>query len=257
MSLSESVKLQSIAEAKSLGSEVVGLNYVLLGIVNVLKSLDAIDEDDDLFIAALSVRSQEKSKQLDGFKTPVFSPQVASIIPENLDQRSLKEFGEQILRTEINNLQVNSSSKHQESESVIPRSIGGFHQIDGPGLGRLPKFMPQKNDAMLLIDPYLMEGEKYVWDGVYNTKDPQLSTRYGTTQSMGRVFVTNFRLLFWSDDENKPHIGVFYQDITSWKTNWMPMKSRGVIMHVNGRKVIFAANSTAMEHATSQKGYAR
>ena len=46
MSLSESVRLQSIAEAKSLGSEIVDLNYVLLGVVNVLKSLDAIGDDD-------------------------------------------------------------------------------------------------------------------------------------------------------------------------------------------------------------------
>jgi hypothetical protein len=74
---------------------------------------------------------------------------------------------------------------------------------------------------------------------------------------MGRVFVTNFRLIFWSDDEDKPHIGVFYSDIESWKTNWMPMKSRGVIMYVSDRKVIFAANSTAMEHASSQKSYTR
>jgi hypothetical protein len=257
VSLSESVRLQSIAEAKSLGSEVVDLNYVLLGVVNVLKSLDAIDDDDELLIAALRIRSHEKSKQLDGFKTPVFDSQTTSMIPEHLDQRSLREFGEQILLTEIGDLEMHSSQKLQQSKHVTPSSIGGFHQVNGPSLGRLPKYMPQKNDAILLIAPYLMDGEKYVWDGVYNTKDPQLSTRYGTAQSMGRVFVTNFRLMFWSDDENKPHIGVFYQDITSWKTNWMPMKSRGVIMHVSGRKVIFAANSTAMEHATSQKSYAQ
>jgi hypothetical protein len=257
VSLSESVKLQSIAEAKSLGSEIVDLNYVLLGVVNVLKSLDAIGDDDELLIAALRVRSHEKSKQLDGFKTPVFDSQAASMIPEHLDQRSLRDFGEQILLAEIGDLEMYSSQKHQQSENVTPSSIGGFHEVNGPSLGRLPKYMPQKNDAMLLIAPYLMDGEKYVWDGVYNTKDSQLSTRYGTAQSMGRVFVTNFRLMFWSDDENKPHIGVFYRDITSWKTNWLPMKSRGVIMHVSGRKVIFAANSTAMEHATSQKSYAQ
>jgi hypothetical protein len=67
---------------------------------------------------------------------------------------------------------------------------------------------------------------------------------------MGRVFVTNQRLLFWSDDEDKPHIGVLFADIDSWKTSWMPLKSRGIIMYVGGQKFIFAANSTAMEHAT-------
>lgn len=116
--------------------------------------------------------------------------------------------------------------------------------------------MTNKDDAATLIDNFLMAREVYVWDGVYNTKDNQLSTRVGT-QSMGRVFVTNTRLIFWSDDEDKPHIGVLYNDIESWKTSWMPLKSRGVIMYVGGQKVIFAANSTAMEHATTQMQIAK
>jgi hypothetical protein len=37
----------------------------------------------------------------------------------------------------------------------------------------------------------------------------------------------------------------------------MPMKSRGVVMYVGGQKVIFAANSTAMEHATTQMQIAK
>jgi hypothetical protein len=174
---------------------------------------------------------------------------------EGQTDESRKEFGERILQSEIGDLRAHSSQVNQESEKLTPRSVGGFHKVNGPNLGRLPKYVPQKNDAMQAISPYLIKDEKYVWDGVYNTKDAQLSTRYGNAQSMGRVFVTNFRLMFWSDDYDKPHIGVFYQDITSWKTNWMPMKSRGVIMYVSGRKIIFAANSTAMEHATSQKSY--
>ena len=92
-----------------------------------------------------------------------------------------------------------------------------------------------------------MEDEFYSWDGPYNTKDPVLVT--GPGQSMGRLFVTNFRILFWSDDLPKPHVGLFYDDIQGWKTTWMPMKSRGVIVIVAGRKVIFAANSTAIENA--------
>ena len=52
-----------------------------------------------------------------------------------------------------------------------------------------------------------------------------------------------------SDDAVKPLVGLFYEDIQGWKTSWMPMKSRGVIAIVAGRKVIFAANSTAVENA--------
>jgi hypothetical protein len=126
-------------------------------------------------------------------------------------------------------------------------SIGDFHSPNGPNVGHLPKIIPNKDLSLQLISPFLIEDEFYAWDGPYNTKDPVLVTRPG--QSMGRLFVTNLRILFWSDDLPKPHVGLFYEDIQGWKTSWMPMKSRGVIVIVNGRKVIFAANSSAVENA--------
>jgi hypothetical protein len=126
-------------------------------------------------------------------------------------------------------------------------SIGDFHAPTGPNVGHLPKIIPNKDLSLQLISPFLIEDEFYSWDGPYNTKDSVLVTRPG--QSMGRLFVTNMRILFWSDDLPKPHVGLFYEDIQGWKTSWMPMKSRGVIVIVNGRKVIFAANSSAIENA--------
>ena len=126
-------------------------------------------------------------------------------------------------------------------------SIGDFHAPNGPNVGHLPKIIPNKDLSLQLISPFLIEDEFYSWDGPYNTKDSVLVTRPG--QSMGRLFVTNMRILFWSDDLPKPHVGLFYEDIQGWKTSWMPMKSRGVIVIVNGRKVIFAANSSAVENA--------
>jgi len=126
-------------------------------------------------------------------------------------------------------------------------SIGDFHAPNGPDVGYLPKIVPNKDVSAQLISPFLLENEFYSWDGPYNTKDPVLVTRPG--QSMGRLFVTNLRILFWSDDVTKPHVGLFYDDIQGWKTSWMPMKSRGVIAMVAGRKVIFAANSSAIENA--------
>jgi hypothetical protein len=125
--------------------------------------------------------------------------------------------------------------------------IGDFHSPNGPEIGSLPRIIPNKDISSQLIQPFLMDGEHYSWDGPYNTKDPVLVTRPG--QSMGRIFVTNLRILFWSDDLPKPHVGLFYEDIQGWKTSWMPMKIRGVIVIVNGRKTIFAANSTAIENA--------
>lgn len=126
-------------------------------------------------------------------------------------------------------------------------SIGDFHVPNGPEVGYLPKIVTNKEMSAQLIAPYLIEDEFYSWDGPYNTKESVLATRPG--QSMGRLFVTNLRLLFWSDDLPKPHVGLFYDDIQGWKTTWMPMKSRGVIAVVAGRKVIFAANSSAVENA--------
>ena len=126
-------------------------------------------------------------------------------------------------------------------------SIGDFHVPNGPEVGYLPKIVTNKEMSAQLIAPYLIEDEFYSWDGPYNTKESVLATRPG--QSMGRLFVTNLRLLFWSDDLPKPHVGLFYDDIQGWKTTWMPMKSRGVIAMVAGRKAIFAANSSAVENA--------
>lgn len=126
-------------------------------------------------------------------------------------------------------------------------SIGDFHSPNGPEVGYLPKIVPNKDVSAKLIAPFLTENEFYSWDGPYNTKDLVLVTRPG--QSLGRLFVTNLRILFWSDDLPKPHVGLFYEDIQGWKTTWMPMKSRGVIAIVAGRKVIFAANSSAVENA--------
>lgn len=126
-------------------------------------------------------------------------------------------------------------------------TFGDFHAPSGAEVGFLPKVIPNKDVSSQLVSTFLIEGEYYSWDGPYNTKDPVLATRPG--QSMGRIFVTNFRILFWSDDSPKPHVGLFYDDIQGWKTSWMPMKSRGVIAIVNGRKIIFAANSTAIENA--------
>lgn len=125
--------------------------------------------------------------------------------------------------------------------------VGDFHSPTGPEVGQLPKIIPNKDISAQMISPFLLEDEFYSWDGPYNTKDVRLATRQG--QSQGRLFVTNQRLLFWSDDFPKPHVGLFYEDIQGWKTSWMPMKSRGVIAIVNGIKTIFAANSTAIENA--------
>jgi hypothetical protein len=127
-------------------------------------------------------------------------------------------------------------------------SIGDFHVPNGPEVGYLAKIIPNKEVSAKSISPFLVENEQYLWDGPYNTKDSILVTRPG--QSMGRLFVTNQRILFWSDDLPKPHVGLFYEDVQSWRTSWMPMKSRAVFVTVAGREILFAANKTAVEEAS-------
>jgi hypothetical protein len=258
MSISESAKTYASAEAKSVGSEVVYPVHLFVGISNLLSKRSIIDEDHPMAIIASALHEEELAKGLDGYRTPEFSVEVTKLIKDIKTLDDLQGVAE-ILMKDVDKLDMKKAKKISKKETNIPKqpiAIGGFHNVNGSSIGRLPKYMPNKEDAAVLIDNFLMAGEVYVWDGVYNTKDNHLSTRRGT-QSMGRVFVTNTRLIFWSDDEDKPHIGVLYNDIESWKTSWMPMKSRGVVMYVGGQKVIFAANSTAMEHATTQMQIAK
>ena len=257
MSISESAKTYASAEAKSVGSEVVSPVHLFVGISNLLSKRTIIDEDHPMAIIASALHEEELAKGLDGYRTPEFSMEVTKLIKDIKTLDDLQSVAE-ILMKDVDKLDMKKAKKVSKKESIPkqPIAIGGFHNVNGSSIGRLPKYITNKDDAATLIDNFLMAGEVYVWDGVYNTKDNQLSTRVGT-QSMGRVFVTNTRLIFWSDDEDKPHIGVLYNDIESWKTSWMPLKSRGVVMYVGGQKVIFAANSTAMEHATTQMQLAK
>ena len=251
MDVLDTLKTYIIAEAKSVGSEEVTSIHLFVGISNLLSKVSVINEDHPMSKIASAMHKDELAKGLGGFKTPEFSDEVSKMIKDIDTLEDLQKVAE-ILIKNFDKLDVEMAKKVSKKETNIPkqpRAIGGFHQVNGSSIGRLPKYLPNKQDAAQLIDGYLMLGEEYVWDGVYNTKDHNLSTRRGT-QSMGRVFVTNTRLIFWSDDEDKPHVGVLYIDIESWKTSWMPLKSRGVIMYVGGQKVIFAANSTTMEHAT-------
>ena len=258
MSISESVKTYASAEAKSVGSEEVTPIHLLIGISNLLFKRSVINSDHPIAIIASTLHEDELAKGLEGFKTPEFSAEVTKMLKDVDTLEDIKEIAE-ILMKNVDQSDIKKANKISKKETHIPKqpiAIGGFHNVNGSSMGRLPKYILNKEDASVLIDNFLMAGEVYVWDGVYNTNDKHLSTRRGT-QSMGRVFVTNTRLIFWSDDEDKPHIGVLYKDIESWKTSWMPMKSRGVIMYVGGQKIIFAANSTAMEHATTQMQLAK
>lgn len=242
----------SLSEAKNLGSEIVEDFHVFLAATKVLQARDLLDGNDKAITLAGYIRQRESENLSSGFKTPEFSHSALTLIKSLISIDDLFDFvqnfdfGQTSQSLEDKNSETRPTSDNDPSQWVV-----GFHAVEGPNHSRLPTYMPQKDYSSIVIKQFLLNGESYIWDGVYNSKGYPISTRQ-STQSMGRLFVTNLRLIFWSDDFDKPHLAVFYRDIESWKTNWLPMKSRGVAMVVSRNKVLFAANSTAIDLATKE-----
>ena len=250
--MNETLKTYATSEAKNLGSENVEAVHIFLAAVRILKARDLLDDNPNVTDSAEKIRQLESEKFNVGFRTPEFS-ESSTVILSGLN--TVTDLLDYVKNFEIGSanktLRENYSKKALTKDFEAPKKAGGFHVVDGPNLSRLPKYLPQKDYASNIISNFLLTGESYIWDGIYNSKGYPISTR-SDTQSMGRLFVTNLRLIFWSDDLDKPHLAVFYSDIESWKTNWQPMKSRGIVMVVSANKVIFAANSTAIDFATQE-----
>ena len=248
----DAIDTYSLSEAKNLGSEIVEDFHVFLAATKLLQARDLLDGNDKAIILAGNIRQRQSENLSSGFKTPEFSNSALTLmksltsIDDLIDFVQNFDFSQTSHSIEDKNSQNRPTSGNDPSQRVV-----GFHAVEGPNLSRLPTYMPQKDYSSIVINQYLLNGESYIWDGVYNSKGYPISTRQ-STQSMGRLFVTNLRLIFWSDDFDKPHLAVFYRDIESWKTNWLPMKSRGVAMVVSRNKVLFAANSTAIDLATKE-----
>ena len=134
----------------------------------------------------------------------------------------------------------------EERNSIMQDSIF-FHEVSGPIFGKLPKLILDKNKGGEIITPYLESDETYQWVGSYNTKNKDIAFKSG--QSLGHLFVTNKRLIFWPDEAFKPHKGIYFSQITNWKSTWLPMKSRAINLILGGDKVIFAAAKTAVRKA--------
>ncbi len=244
MFIADNIEIGVLALAKTFGQEVVNEHHLIIAACDYLCK-HAPEKCTELIRSkAESGRSLERAREGSGFNPPAIPSSLLSKIKQCDSVQDVVGLAEDLaLITE----QFSSQMTMADTPPVQPTRMGDFHEPLGPSVGRLPKIMPNKETAALLIQSFLLREEFYAWDGPYNTKDLILVTRPG--QSMGRLFVTNKRLLFWSDDTTKPHVGLFYSDIQGWKTSWMPMKSRGVIAMVAGRKVVFAANSTAIENA--------
>lgn len=242
MFIQDNLEVNAIAIAKGFSQEKVNENHLLIAACDFLSKHEPKKLNKALQESAESARRIENSGIKDGFRTPVLPSDLQQRIKSCVSIDDVVSLAENCKTGRTAFSQATGSTQVENHESS-----GDFHVPIGPNVGSIPRIIPNKDFAAQLIYSFLVKGETYVWDGPYNTKDRALVTRPG--QSMGRLFVTNKRLLFWSDDVVKPHVGLFYEDIQSWKTSWMPLKSRGVTAMIAGRKVLFAANSTAIENA--------
>ena len=120
----------------------------------------------------------------------------------------------------------------------------GFHTPRGTSEAVMPHYVAreQKDLVASVIAPYLEQGESYVIHGLYNTKDKLISVTGG--QSLGRVVVTNQRLIFWPDNFAAPHLAVDFESMYHWEIQWM-FKLRGLFFFVDGQRHMFGTHKTA------------
>ena len=253
MKLASLLEMEVLATAKKYNSSIVTENHLMITCYEFLLGENRITPGDDLDAFFSNVVKLEKLKETENFEVPSIPQEIHVQISACINEQDVYDLL-------LNFFMIDSSTKPTTKPSItyLPqdkkieqnKKQSGFHLPLGNETLFLPKIIGDKNLSMQAILPYLESDERYVWDGPYNTADLEIVTRSG--QSQGRLFVTSNRLLFWSDDTRKPHVGLNYQDIVKWKTSWMPLRNRGVALHTGLSKVIFIANSTAVKHAEYQ-----
>jgi hypothetical protein len=120
----------------------------------------------------------------------------------------------------------------------------GFHTPKGIPEKIMPHYVAREQKELVAstILPFLQENEVYVTHGLYNTKDRLISVRGG--QSLGRLVVTNQRLIFWPDNFAAPHLAVDFESMYDWEIQWM-FRLRGLFFFVDGQRHMFGTHKTA------------
>lgn len=128
----------------------------------------------------------------------------------------------------------------------------GFHRPKGEEFAFLPKAIKNREMAKRIIGNFL-DKDKYepLWMyGSYSTSDSEIAD-YGQ-ESRGILFVTGERLLFWSETDRKPYKGLFYKDISNWKSSRHSLSNRTVNLITAGKSVSFIANKEVVKAAERQ-----
>ena len=87
-----------------------------------------------------------------------------------------------------------------------------------------------------LISDLLFDSEIVYSSKIFGSRNPILMFQNCDT---GWLFVTNKRILFWSDKAKKPHTAIDFENITKCSSRWAIMKMRSVKINVDGAPLKF------------------
>ena len=87
-----------------------------------------------------------------------------------------------------------------------------------------------------LISDLLFDSEIVYSSKIFGSRNPILMFQNCDT---GWLFVTNKRILFWSDKSMRPHTAIDFKNITKCGSRWAIMKMRSVKINVDGAQVKF------------------
>ena len=123
----------------------------------------------------------------------------------------------------------------------------GFHRPKGEEFVFLPKSIKNREMAKRIIGNFLDQYEPLWMYGTYSTSDPEIANQ--GNESKGILFVTGNRLLFWAETDKKPYKGLFYKDISNWKSSRHSLSNRAVTLLTGGTSVSFIANKEVVNAA--------
>lgn len=124
----------------------------------------------------------------------------------------------------------------------------GFYAPEFPEIGYLKKLGAaqgmDENFRKGLLDEHLDEGEKIYSSKAFGSRNRKLMFQNG---DLGWMFVTNKRIIFWSDNSKKPHIAINYEDINFCKIGYAIMGQKSLKIKVNGETIKFGTHRFAAE----------
>jgi hypothetical protein len=122
----------------------------------------------------------------------------------------------------------------------------GFYAPDFPEIGYLKKLGAaqgmNENSRKSLLKTFLDKDEMIYCSKAFGSRNPKLMFQ---STDLGWMFVTNRRLLFWSDNSKKPHAAINYKDMNSCKISYAIMRQRVVKINSDGNIIKFGTHKFA------------